>query len=234
MVAPNLVQSNGQATASTTFTYTTGNLTAHSTAVVVMGEFDSSTTETITGIQLGGVAQPGAYVAVFPQTLGGGSGQGCACIVVPDVVAGQNAVSWTYSGTSVIGTWGCEVANLGPFPMVDTSTIPHTGTGSPNSTGTTPASTQPPAFVLAAASDFNGTSATPSGTTWTGGTDLGVGGHLSVGWLIQSAAGQTYSWTQVTGGTVGWADFIVTLYAGTATRPPIVAPSPAATQSYNW
>jgi hypothetical protein len=119
-------------------------------------------------------------------------------------------VSWTYSSPNVIASWGCEVANLGASPLVDVFKT-GVGTGSPNSTGTSPASVHASAFVLAGMSDYNGTSAAPS-TSWVN-TDLGIASHLSIGWEIQSSSGLTYIWSQTTGGTVGWAGFVISLYA---------------------
>lgn len=211
-----LVQSNGQASGASSFVFTKQALTVGSTAFVVLGEFDA-VGEAITAVKLGTTSVP-FTVLVFPQTAGGGSPQGCAVVMVPNIqVSGQTTVALTYSGGNIIGAWGGEVAGLGPNPVLNTS-IANSGDVASMTTGTTPATTVANAFILAAVASYNGSSSAPS-QTWAN-TDLGINSHLSIGWEIQTAIGQTYAWTQAGGGTLGWAGGIIA-----------VTPSPTLVQS---
>jgi hypothetical protein len=186
-------------------------VTVGNTVLLVVAEF-SAPTVTVTSVELGGSVITGTTQLEFPQTAGGGSPQGVCIVMMPNVqVSGQTTVSYTCSG-SVIGTYAIEVAGLGASPTLDqfVTATGATGTISSGSTGSTTAAAE---FVFCAAATYNGTTASPTGSSWTATTGLGSN-HLSVGYIIQSSSAQTYSWTQVTGGTTGWAVAIVTLKAG--------------------
>lgn len=216
MTNPSVVQSNSQASGSNTFTFTTQNLTVGNTAVVVLAEYDSPTT-TITDVKLGSTSVS-FTVEEFPQ-VGGGTAQGVAAIVIPNIsVSAQDTVVITYSGTSIIASWGCEVQDLGAAPVLD-AFASNDGTGNAITTGTSsPATTTAGAFVLAAAASYTGTSSSPT-ETWTNKV-LGINSHLSIGWEIQTTSGQTYSWSQATTGGATWAAFIIVLRAASSGTSP--------------
>lgn len=216
MTAPTMIQNLGQGSGSETFT-ATSNFTVGSTIVLVLGEYDA-TGQTITDVKIG-TTDVTFSVPVFPQDAGAGSPQGCAAIIIPNnPVSGQKTITFTYTGGNVIATWACEIGNLGASPTVDAFNSGHGATNTIASGVSSPASTTPDAFVIAAAASYNGTSAAPT-ETWAN-TDLGIAGHLSIGWEIQSSAGLTYSFTQGTGGNIGWAAWVLVLRASSTATPP--------------
>jgi hypothetical protein len=116
-----MVQSVGQPTGASTFTFTTKALTVGNTAFIVLGEYDNSTTETITAVKVGTTAVANAQVLLFPQ-INVADAQGFAILMVPNIqVSGQTTISWTYSGSNIIATWGCEVSGLGTHPTLNQS-----------------------------------------------------------------------------------------------------------------
>lgn len=210
-----MVQSAGQASG-TPFTFAS-NITVGNTLFLVLGEYDNSTTETITNVKVGTTSVT-AKTLLFPQ-INVADAQGLAIVMIPNVqVSGQKTISYTYSGTNVIATWACEVSGLGANPVVNQSS-PGSGNNNTIASGTTPASTVANAFALGGGATYNGSTSTPSGTTWAN-TDLGINSHLSIGWEIQTTIGQTYNFTQATGGDLGWAAGVV-----------VVAPGPALAQA---
>jgi hypothetical protein len=218
MTAPTMIQNLGQATASETYT-ATSNFTVGSTIILVLAEYDG-VGQTITDVKIG-TTDVTFSVPVYPQDAGAGSPQGCAAIIIPNnPVSGQKTITFTYTGGNVIATWACEVGNLGSAPVIDAQNSGHGASNTIASGVSSPASTTPDAFVIAAAASYNGTSAAPS-ETWTN-TDLGIGGHLSVAWEIQSSSGQTYSFTQGTGGGIGWAAWVLVIRAASASGPPVL------------
>lgn len=213
-----MVQSLGQPTAASSFVFTKQNITVGNTAFIVLGEYDNSTTETITAVKVGTTAVTNAQVLLFPQ-INVADAQGFAILMVPNIqVSGQTTISWTYSGGSIIATWGCEVAGLGANPVLNQSASA-SGSNNAIASGTTPASTVANAFVLGGGATYNGSTSTPTGTTWAN-TDLGINSHLSIGWEVQTTIGQTYGFNQATGNNLGWAAGVV-----------VVTPSPTLVQS---
>jgi hypothetical protein len=206
-----VVQSIGTLNGTNNVTFSS-NITVGNTVFIIVGEYDASTTETVTNVKVGSTAVSSTTL-IFPQ-INVAQPQGFAIVMVPNIqVSGQNVVSYTYSGTSQIAAWGCEVSGLGVNPTMNQHASA-TGATSALASGSTPASTVANAFVLGGGATYNGTSATPTGTTWTA-TDLGINSHLSTGWLIQTTSGGTYAWNQATGGTEGWAAGVVVVGATT-------------------
>jgi hypothetical protein len=193
-------------------------VTVGNTVVLTVAEF-SAPTVTVTAVKLGTTTVTGTTQLEFPQTAGGGSAQGVCVVMLPNVqVSGQTTVNFTCSG-SVIGTYAEEWAGLGSAPTLDTAgSISASGASGTIASGTTGATTQAAEIIYAAAATFNGTTNAPTGSSWTATTGLGSN-HLSVGHIIQSTAGQTYTWGQLVGGTTGWAVAIVAIYSGGAVSP---------------
>lgn len=207
-MAPSVVQ----VAPSNTFS---GNVTVNNTVVLVVGEF-SAPTVTVTAVELGSTPVPFTQQLVFPQTAGGGSPQGVCLVMLPNVqVSGQTVVNFTCSG-SVIADAVIEIAGLGPNPTME-QVVSAVGATASIASGSTPNTVVAQQIILGAAASFNGTSTAPTGASWICGVSnnlLGIGGHLTVGWVIQSAGSVNYAFNQVTGGATGWAAAVATLYAG--------------------
>lgn len=210
-------------------------VTVGNTVLLVVADY-SQPGETVTNVQLGTTTVAGTTQLAYPQTTGGvsGDGQGVCIVMLPNVqVSGQTTVNYTTNFGNVIGTYAIEVAGLGSSPTLDQSVTATgaTGTIASGATGSTTAAAE---FVFAAAATYNGSTSAPTGSSWTATTGLGSN-HLTVGYIIQSSSGATYTYGQVVGGTTGWAVAIVTLMAGSTAAPqPLVVPSLAAIQAACW
>jgi hypothetical protein len=209
-VTISVVQTTVTGTLGTSVTFSS-SVTPGNTILLVIGEY-SAPTVTVSGVKLGGSTVTGTTQLEFPQTAGGGSPQGCCIVMLPNVQAsGQTVVDYTCSG-SVIGAYAIEVSGLGSSPTLDQS-ITATGATGTVTTGTTGSTTVASEFVFCAAANYNGSTNTFTGSSWTGQTVTGSN-HLCVAYIIQTTSAQTYNASQIVGGTAGWAAAIVTLYAG--------------------
>jgi hypothetical protein len=187
-------------------------VTVSNTVLFNVAEYDQPTV-TVTNVKLGTTTVTGTTQLAFPQTAGAGLGQGICVVLIPNVqVSGQTVVNYTCSTADVIGVYAEEVSGLGSNPTLDQS-ITNIGTNGNIASGTTSATTKAAEFVWAAAATFNGSTSSPTGSTWVSTIGL-ASDHLSIGYIIQSTVGQTYTWNQVVGGTGGWAVAIVTLSSG--------------------
>lgn len=184
-------------------------VTAGNTVLFISGLY-GALPQSVSAVQLGGVSVPRTQQLAFPQTAGAGSPQGVCVYMLPNCPGGGTAITDTNSG-SVIATAALEISGAGLAPVVDQSAIAVGATGTIIS-GSTPATTAANEFVFAAASTYNGSTNAPS-QTWAS-TNIGIGGHLSIGWEEQTTAGHTYAWTQVCGGAIGWAVAVLTIKAG--------------------
>jgi hypothetical protein len=210
-----------------TFTSAT---TAGNTVIVIIGDYDTPTT-VVSALKLGGAAVPYTQVLAFPQTTGAGSPQGCCIAMMPNVPGGQTVVTYSYSGTSVIATAIMEVSGLGPCPYLDQLA---TAAGATNSiaSGLTPETTALNEFIVAGAATYNGSTSPPSEGYWN--TDIGINNHLSTGYYEPTGL-STYSWTQSTGGNIGWAAVVAAIAPTPGwTQQPHVYPSQAALQAAAW
>lgn len=206
-----IVQTVGQGNGDTSIVFGS-NITVGNTVFLVFGQYDGQT-YTVTQVTIGGTSVP-YRILEFPQTGSGGStDQGFAIIMIPNVrVSGSTTVGWTYTGTSIIASWACEIFGFGANPVLDRSS---SGTGQNNTiaSGSTGPTTAANEFILGGGATYNGTSSPPTGTTWAN-TDIGINSHLSVGWEIQTTVGLTYGWTQATSGSEGWGSAVVTIKIG--------------------
>lgn len=168
--------------------------------------FYSALPDTVSAITLGSNAINGTQQLLFPQDAGAGSPQGLLIAMLPNVqVVGQTTVPFTTAG-SVVEAQALEVAGLGPNPFMDVSVSAH-GASATIATGSTPNTTFANELILCGAATYNGSTSAPSQSGWT--QFLGLGGHLSTGYQIQTASGQSYAWTQACGAAIGWAAGIV-------------------------
>lgn len=194
-------------------------VTPGSTVIWVAG-FYSGLPESATGLELGSTVVSGTQQLVFPQTAGGGSGdpQGLLIAMLPNVqVSGQTEVNFTTSG-SIVGMAILEFSGLGPNPVMDQFVI-NDGASSSVTSGSTPATLWGPELIIGAGATYDGSTTAPTPAGWNlgpGNSLLGIQGHLTVGYQIQTTPGQTYSWTQPTAAAEGWAAAIVTIRASSS------------------
>ena len=197
-------------------------VTAGNTVLYAIGMY-SGLPETITNIELGGSVVTGTVQLEFPQTAGAGSPQGVCVAMLPNCPGGQTALSYSTTG-STVATYAVEVAGLGATPALDQSATA-SGASSTIASGATGNTTTASQFIFAAAATYNGTSSAPSQGYWT--TNLGIAGHLSIGYAIQTTSGNSYAWTQATGGAIGWAAAVVTITPTSFDVPPATPTFPS-------
>ena len=189
---------------------------AGNTLVFCVFSYDSGATISASAPTYNGSAYAAASQLIAECSTSGGN-VFCSIWMFPAVPGGGTSVGLTCTNGTIDGNVGSiayEVSGLGASPVLDQQAgVNHTGGTSNVSSGTTPAITSAPEFVVGASVIFG-----VSETTASGFTNLfnKSGGFCQAGYQIPTSSGGTFAYAANTGITADWVAAIATISAGSA------------------